>query len=87
MVIGFVNDKDINGIIGLLPENAVYYFTQASIPRALPVIELYSIAQRYGLTGNCYHSVAEAFDAAKANAGADDFIFVGGSTFIVSEVL
>jgi dihydrofolate synthase/folylpolyglutamate synthase len=87
MVIGFVNDKDINGIIDLLPENAIYYFTQANIPRALPVNELYKIAQMHNLSGNCYTSVNEALNAAKENAGTDDFIFVGGSTFVVAEVL
>ena len=87
IVIGMVNDKDIDSVLKLLPKNAVYYFTQASIPRALEHENLKNKAAEYGLTGNSYPTVKEAFSVAKAGAKEKDFIFVGGSTFIVAEAL
>jgi dihydrofolate synthase/folylpolyglutamate synthase len=87
MVIGFVNDKDITSILKLLPPEAYYYFCKASIPRALDENILAAEAEKYGLNGNTYPSVHEAFLAAKNNAGNDDLIFIGGSTFVVGEVL
>lgn len=86
-VIGMVNDKDINGILALLPANAQYYFTKASVARALPEHELAAIAIRHGLKGNCYPTVSEAIKAASANASLHDLIFIGGSTFIVADAL
>lgn len=67
-IIGMVNDKDINGVISMLPKNAVYYFTQASVKRALPANEIKAIGNRHGLQGNAYDSVKEALEAAKENA-------------------
>lgn len=87
MVIGFVKDKDISAIIKQMPKNAKYYFTQANIPRALPANELQGLASSYGLSGSAYSQVNEALEAAKNNASKDDFIFVGGSTFVVAEVI
>jgi dihydrofolate synthase/folylpolyglutamate synthase len=87
MVIGFVNDKDISGILKMLPSSATYYFTNASIPRALEANQLAGMAAGFGLNGSSFSSVKQAFDTAKASAGADDFIFVGGSTFVVGEIL
>ncbi len=87
MVIGMVNDKDIRNILSLLPKNAVYYFCKANIPRALPVNELQNQALEFGLTGYSYSSVQKAFEAAKNNSHSDDMIFVGGSTFVVAEIL
>lgn len=87
MVIGMVNDKDIRNILSLLPKNAVYYFCKANIPRALPVNELQKQALEFGLTGDSYGSVQKAFEAAKNNSHSDDMIFVGGSTFVVAEIL
>jgi dihydrofolate synthase/folylpolyglutamate synthase len=87
MVIGFVSDKAIDKIIPLLPKNAIYYFTQANIPRALNSEVLKETAQKAGLTGFSYKSVNEAFNAAKNAANTSDFIFIGGSTFVVAEVL
>ena len=87
VVFGAVNDKDITHILELLPQNAEYYFTQANINRALPATELKHQAAEKGLVGNSYNSVSEAFAAAKNNAKEDDFIFVGGSNFVVGEVL
>jgi dihydrofolate synthase / folylpolyglutamate synthase len=87
IVFGMVNDKDVNTILSLLPENAEYYFTKASIERALDENILMTKATSYGLRGNAYPSVQKALDAAKLNAGKNDLIFVGGSTFVVAEVV
>ena len=87
IVIGMVNDKDIDSVLKLLPKNAVYYFTQACIPRALEHEILKNKAMEYGLSGDSYPTVKEAFSVAKAVAKEKDFIFVGGSTFIVAEAL
>lgn len=87
IVIGMVNDKDIDTVLQLLPKHAVYYFTKASIPRALNEYELQQKASTYNLKGECYESVQNALTQAKNDASADDFIFVGGSNFVVAEVL
>ena len=87
IVIGMVNDKDINGVISLLPKNATYYFTQASVKRALPAEEIRAIGIGHGLKGNAYASVKDALAAAKEQAGENDLIFVGGSTFIVADLI
>jgi dihydrofolate synthase / folylpolyglutamate synthase len=87
MVIGFVKDKDVASILRQLPREATYYFTQANIPRALDAGELKEMAVTFGLLGNMFTTVQEALDAAKENAAKDDFIFVGGSTFVVAEVV
>ena len=87
VVIGMANDKDVDKILCLFPKNAVYYFCKASIPRALPEFELQQKAQTAGLHGNAYATVQEALDAAKNQALDDDIIFVGGSNFVVAEVL
>lgn len=87
-VIGMVNDKDIRGVLDMLPRDATYYFTKASVSRALDEHELQRLAKEVGgLTGDTYPTVKEAFEAANANAQKDDFIFVGGSTFIVADLL
>lgn len=87
IVIGMVNDKDVNGVLALLPKNAKYYFTRAKVARALQPEELQEKAKEYGLKGNCYPSVANAYEAAIREASTDDFIFVGGSCFVVAEVV
>lgn len=87
IVIGMVSDKDISGVLALLPKDAVYYFTQASVKRALPVEEFSTLALRAGLSGKSYPTVMEAFAAARKEADEDDFIYVGGSSFIVSDLL
>ena len=87
IVIGMVNDKDISGVLALLPKNATYYFTNASVSRALPATEIQRLAEPNGLLGNTYNSVKEAYEAALSSACPDDFIFVGGSTFIVADLL
>lgn len=87
MVIGFVNDKDLTGVLPLFPRDALYYFTRASVPRALDEKLLMAEAVTYGLRGSCYDTVAGALNAARAVAGQDDMIFIGGSTFIVADAL
>lgn len=87
MVIGMVNDKDINGVLALLPQEAKYYFTQASVQRALPAKAVKEQANACGLKGEAYPTVAEALAAARSEASAKDLIFVGGSSFIVADLL
>ena len=87
VVFGMVNDKDITAVLAMMPTNAVYYFTQASIKRAMPADELMAKALPYGLRGNCYPTVQDALKTAKADSAASDFIFVGGSCFIVADLL
>ena len=87
IIIGMVNDKDINGVISMLPQNAIYYFTQASVKRALAANEIKAIGNRHGLQGEAYDCVKNALLAAKEQANENDMIFVGGSTFIVSDLI
>lgn len=87
MVIGMLSDKDISRILKMLPENATYYFCQPDLPRAKPANELREEAKAYNLHGEYYSSVADALDAAKKSADKNDLIFVGGSTFVVAEVV
>ena len=87
IVIGMVNDKDIRGVLALLPREAVYYFTQASVKRALPAAELARLAAEAGLKGDCFTDVPSAVRAAQKKSLPEDFIFVGGSTFIVADLL
>ena len=71
----------------LLPKEAVYYFSQAKIQRALPVEELFGIANQKGLKGEMFSTIQEALDCAKKRANKEDIIFIGGSTFVVAEVV
>lgn len=87
IVLGMVNDKDIDGVLALLPRDATYYFCKASIPRAMDEHTLADKASRLGLHGHTYPTVAEAYHAAKAAASPLDMIYIGGSTFVVAEVL
>lgn len=87
IVLGVVSDKDLTKILTLLPLEACYYFCAPNIPRAMPVKELMTIATTYGLNGRSYPSVREAYQSALDSAHRDDFIYVGGSTFVVAEVL
>ena len=86
-VFGVVTDKDPYAILRILSADAIYYFTRADIPRAMNERELAQKAAGFGLKGKSYPSVLEAFNAAKSNAGKNDLIFVGGSTFVVAEIL
>lgn len=87
MVVGFVSDKDLTKIIPLMPREATYIFTQSSVARALPVSQLKSKFEEYGITGTAVAGVKNAIAAARAMASADDMIFVGGSTFTVADAL
>lgn len=87
IVFGVVNDKDLNSIIGLLPKNATYYFCKPSIPRGLDAKELKVFFNNFGLKGEAYNSVNEAYKTAFKNATENDLIFIGGSTFIVAEII
>ena len=87
IVIGMVNDKDINGVLKMLPRKAVYYFTQASVKRALPAHEMQRMAAIHGLNGKAFPSVQEAYRQALFESDKEDFIFVGGSTFVVADFL
>ncbi len=86
MVWGMVKDKDIIPILSLLPKEAMYYFCQATIPRALDADELMQKANSIGLTGTVIKDVNKAIAYAQINATPDDFIFIGGSTFVVAEI-
>ena len=87
IVFGMANDKDATTILSMMPKNAVYYFTQASVDRALDVNTLAESASKHELKGNNYSTVQLALEAAKENANENDFIFIGGSSFIVADVL
>ena len=85
-VFGTVRDKALDDILALLPTQAMYYFCQADIPRALPADELKSLAFNYNLHGDSYSNVNLAIESAQKAASAEDLIFIGGSTFIVAEI-
>ena len=86
-VLGMVNDKDISKILTILPTAAHYYFCKPDIPRGLDANTLWLKAAGFGLDGEAYGSVREALDAAQQSAGDNDLVFVGGSTFVVAEVV
>lgn len=87
IVFGMVSDKDIVSVLRLLPPQARYYFAQANIPRALDACLLAQQALPFGLKGKVFHTVNEAFSSAFHCASKQDFIFVGGSTFVVADAL
>lgn len=87
IVFGMVNDKDINSVLSIMPKDATYYFTRASVNRALNENELATLASKYDLKGKAYIDVATAVREAQKNCLAEDFIFIGGSSFIVADLL
>lgn len=87
MVFGMVDDKDINTVLSLLPRNAVYYWTQASSKRAFPSAKVAELGKEHGLNGTDCNSVRNAYHKALSEAEPDDFIFVGGSSYIVADLL
>lgn len=91
IVFGMVDDKDVEHVLQLLRDKlknrAKFYWTQPSTKRAIPVEKLRDTALKYDLHGEMYHSVKEAYMAAKANANNDDFVFVGGSSYVVADLL
>ena len=87
IVMGMVNDKDVSDVLALMPKNALYYFTQASVQRALDASTLRDLAKQAGLSGRVFRTVAQAVNTAQSEASAEDLIFVGGSTFVVADLL
>lgn len=86
MILGFVQGKDLKKIFSLLPVSATYYFCQPDIPRAMPLGQVIEIAQQYQLDFKAIPPVDQAWQMAKQQAASDDFIFIGGSTFVVAEL-
>lgn len=82
-----VDDKDLHTVIRMLPKEATFYWTQPSTKRAFPVKKIAEEAKEYGLDGNCYKTVKDAYMTALKDAGEEDFIFVGGSSYIVADLL
>ena len=87
IVLGLVNDKNLEEILPLFPKNAIYYFCKPNIPRGLDPKILKEKAMVYNLTGETYISVSKAYQIAKKNATHNDLIYLGGSTFVVAEIL
>lgn len=87
LVLGMVNDKDLDEILPLFPTNAIYYFCKPNIPRGLDAKIFQEKAAVFNLNGKAYNSVSESYTKALENASKTDFIYIGGSTFVVSEIL
>lgn len=87
IVFGMVDDKDIESVMELLPKNAIYYWTQAKSKRAIKAGKVANLAQNHGLHGQIFESVSQAYKAALTDADQQDFIFVGGSSYIVADLL
>jgi dihydrofolate synthase/folylpolyglutamate synthase len=86
-IFGVVNDKDLSTILHLFPKEAIYYFCKPNIPRGLSEKELQNQCFKYGLEGASYKSVEKAYKTALKNASKNDLIFIGGSTFVVAEIV
>ncbi|MBR4649930.1 MAG: bifunctional folylpolyglutamate synthase/dihydrofolate synthase [Bacteroidaceae bacterium] len=86
IVFGMVSDKDVTTILAMLPKNAVYYFTQASVKRALSADDMRQKAALCGLSGHSYPTVSEAYNAALNDAETDDFVYIGGSSYVVADL-
>lgn len=87
IIFGMVDDKDVEGVMKLLPQKASYYFTQADNKRAIPVDRLLMLANENGLVGNEFRTVEEAYNMVKTVAAREDFIFIGGSSYVVADFL
>jgi len=87
LVLGMVNDKDVLSLLELFPKQAQYYFCKPNVPRGLEASQLAQIFNEYGFEGNVHSSVKDALNAAKQSASQDDLIYVGGSTFVVAEII
>jgi dihydrofolate synthase/folylpolyglutamate synthase len=87
IVLGVVNDKDLDEVLPLFPTEAIYYFCKPNIPRGLEAALLQEKATAFGLKGEVYNSVSESYKKALQNATKSDFIYIGGSTFVVAEIL
>jgi dihydrofolate synthase/folylpolyglutamate synthase len=87
IVFGMVSDKDVNSVLELMPQNAKYYFCQASVKRAMPHHQLKRLAKQHNLQGNSYKTVENAYKKALSQSNPNDCIFIGGSTFVVADFL
>ena len=87
IVLGVVSDKKLEDVLPLLPKNAHYYFCKPNIPRGMPVEELANKAKEYDLNGEVFGSVNEAYKTSLIKSSNNDFIYIGGSTFVVAEIL
>lgn len=87
IVLGFVNDKDLDGILPLFPKSANYYFSKPNVPRGMEATDLYYKAKDFSLYGKAFTTVGNALKAAQREAKQKDLIYVGGSTFTVAEIL
>ncbi|MDP2069261.1 MAG: folylpolyglutamate synthase/dihydrofolate synthase family protein [Lutibacter sp.] len=87
IVLGVVNDKDLKSVLPLFPKNATYYFCRPNIPRGLDEDEFQQQCAKFQLMGKAYNAVQTAYETALDNAGKNDLIFIGGSTFVVAEVV
>ncbi|WP_341199619.1 folylpolyglutamate synthase/dihydrofolate synthase family protein [Croceibacter atlanticus] len=87
IILGVVNDKDLNKLLPIFPKDAKYYFSKPNVPRGLNETELKNRAKHFQLLGNSYASVSEALSASKLGAKKNDLIFIGGSTFTVAEII
>ena len=87
VVLGMVNDKDIPSLLELFPKQAQYYFCKPNVPRGLEATQLAQIFTEHGFEGSLHRSVKDALKAAKQSASHDDLIYIGGSTFVVAEII
>jgi len=87
IVWGMANDKRPEEVMPMMPQDGIYYFTRANVERAMSETEMEEIGRNAGLNGKAYHNVKDAIEAAKKNAEPNDLIFIGGSNFVVGEVL
>lgn len=87
IVFGMVDDKDIDSVMDLLPKDAIYYWTQATTHRAIPCQTVAAKGKEHHLNGNTYQHVDTAYEAACRNTQTDDFVFIGGSSYVVSDLL
>ena len=87
LVLGFASDKDLAAVLPLFPPDAVFYFCKPNVPRGMDTDIIATAAGELGLNFSEYGSVTEALEAAQADASEDDLIFVGGSSFVVAEVV
>ena len=87
IIIGMVSDKDIKSALNLMPKEATFYFTKATVKRALDEVSLYKMANEQGLKGNHYPDVGKAYEAALKDCSPQDIIYIGGSNFIVGDFL
>lgn len=87
ILLGFVNDKELDSVLKMFPKDAVYYFAKADIPRGLPADQLALEAARFSLIGKAYSSVRKAYAAAKSSLEPGDALYAGGSIFVVAEIL